>query len=64
MREQAFIGWCEFTLSGVNTTHIAYVHEDGSIYLPETDITEADFHLSAARGLITQLVPAVAVPDA
>ena len=44
------VGWIEFANADTATTHIAYVYEDGSIYLPEGRdvVDETDFRLAAA----------------
>lgn len=51
-------GWFEFILPGVATTHIAYVYEDGSVYLPEGPavVTERDFLFADAEGRAWHLV--------
>lgn len=50
-------GWYEFLKPVVSTTHIAYVHEDGSVYLPESDVVdEADFHVAQAKGRCWRLL--------
>jgi hypothetical protein len=45
--EMPAVGWHQF-LGPQSTTHIAYVHEDGEIYVPEADVPEDWFHLAAA----------------
>lgn len=54
------VGWFEFYKPDVMTTHIAYVYEDGSVYLPEglDVVDEVDFTLANARGLVYRLVRA------
>lgn len=43
------MSWYEFvTADAAATTHIAYLHEDGSVYLPEAGVTEDDFRLASA----------------
>jgi hypothetical protein len=52
-------GWYEFVTPGErSTTHIAYVYEDGSIYLPEgyEIVTETDFRLAAATPRFWRLI--------
>lgn len=52
-------GWYEFiTPDEKATTHIAYVYEDGSVYLPEgPDVaTEQDFRLASATARFWRLV--------
>lgn len=51
-------GWYEFIREGGSTTHIVYVHEDGSVYLPEGPMvaSEMDFLFAAARGRAWRLV--------
>jgi hypothetical protein len=54
-------GWYEFIKpSDAATTHIAYVFEGGSIYLPEGAdvVTEQDFRLAAATNRFWRLVRA------
>ena len=51
-------GWHEFvTADDSATTHIAYVYEDGSIYLPEGPdvVTATDFRMAAATGRFWRL---------
>jgi hypothetical protein len=49
-------GWYE-VISPRATTCIAYVHEDGSLYLPEGDtLTHEEFAFAAARGNAHKLV--------
>lgn len=53
------VGWVEFvTADDAALTHIAYVYEDGSLYLPEgPDVVSADdFRLAAATDRIWPLV--------
>lgn len=61
---EPMLGWHEFILDGVATTHIAYVYEDGSIYFPEGPevVTEADFRLASAAGRVFPLVRAADLP--
>jgi hypothetical protein len=49
-------GWYEFILDGKATTHVAYVHEGGSVYLPEADVTEDDFLFASAAGRVFRLM--------
>lgn len=49
-------GWYEFLRPGVSTTHIAYVHENGWVYVPESDIDVSDFYLASASGRCWRLV--------
>jgi hypothetical protein len=52
-------GWYEFVSpSEAATTHIAYVYEDGSVYLPEGPdvVTEEQFRLAAATNRFWRLV--------
>lgn len=51
-------GWYEWHKMPQNTTHIAYVHENGSVYLPEGDADQSDFLLASARGHVHRLVRA------
>lgn len=53
------VGWYEFVTPGERaTTHIAYVYEDGSVYLPEGPdvVTEIDFRMAAATDRFWRLV--------
>lgn len=60
------VGWYEVIHPSRATTHIAYVHEDGSIYFPEgTQVLDShEFTFAAARGLAHRLVRADAVDRA
>lgn len=60
------VGWYEVIHPSRATTHIAYVHEDGSIYFPEgTQVLDRhEFAFAAARGLAHRLVRACAVDPA
>lgn len=52
-------GWYEFVTPGERaTTHIGYVYEDGSVYLPEGPdvVTERDFRMAAATDRFWRLV--------
>lgn len=49
-------GWYEWHKMPQNTTHIAYVHENGSVYLPEGDADQSDFLLASARGHVHRAV--------
>lgn len=51
-------GWYEFIHPSNATTHIAYVRENGEIYLPEAGVTEEDLTLAAAREQVHRLVRA------
>lgn len=44
------VGWYEFIMPKGSTTHIGYLREDGSVYLPEGPgvITELGFWLASA----------------
>lgn len=57
------VGWYEVIHPSRATTHIAYVHEDGSIYFPEGDypLSEHEFAFAAATGRAHRLVRADAV---
>ncbi|MET9158269.1 hypothetical protein ABZX56_11125 [Streptomyces parvulus] len=50
-------GWYE-VITPRATTCIAYVHEDGSLYLPEGAPDASEFAFAAARGLAHRLVRA------
>ena len=53
-------GWYEF-FAPVGTTHIAYVHANGEIYLPEegwTDLTHNDWLAASVKGQVHKLVRA------
>lgn len=51
-------GWYEFHALPVNTTHVAYVYGDGSVYLPEgPDVTdEMEFRWAVENGDAFRLV--------
>jgi hypothetical protein len=53
-------GWYEFQMPGGSTTHIGYVYEGGSVYLPEGPdvVTESDFRLASATESFWRLVRA------
>lgn len=57
-------GWYE-VLSPRATTCIVYVHEDGSLYLPEGEgaLSPTEFAFAAARGNIHRLVRADEAPS-
>lgn len=57
------VGWYEVIHPSRATTHIAYVHEDGSIYFPEgTQVLDThEFAFAAARGRAYRLVRADSV---
>lgn len=51
-------GWYEF-FGPIGTTHIAYVHANGEIYLPEqgwTDLTHDDWLSASVKGHVYKLV--------
>ena len=53
----AGVGWYEVIHPSDATTHIAYVHEDGSIYLPEGPALDRhEFEFASARGKVRKLV--------
>lgn len=52
-------GWYEFVTPGeAATTHIGYVYEDGSVYLPEGPdvVDETDFRMAAATDRFWRLI--------
>ncbi|MFF6985637.1 hypothetical protein [Streptomyces sp. NPDC010273] len=51
-------GWYEVINPRNATTNIALVREDGSLYLPEVDLTADEFAFAAARGNAHRLVRA------
>ncbi|MFB4424836.1 hypothetical protein C5F59_027620 [Streptomyces sp. QL37] len=51
-------GWYEVIHPRNATTCIAYVQEDGDLYLPEGDLTPEEFAFAAARGRAHRLVRA------
>lgn len=51
-------GWYEWLRDGASTTHIAYVHENGSVYDPEFGWDSAEFLMAAAAGRVFKLVRA------
>lgn len=52
------VGWYEFYHPLSNTTHIAYVYEDGSVYLPEgRDVVDLDdWTLAKAENRVYRLI--------
>lgn len=52
------VGWYEVIHPTAATTLLAYVHEDGSVYFPETNDGRAEFEFAAARGKVHRLVRA------
>ncbi|MBN0040206.1 hypothetical protein JN535_08505 [Cellulosimicrobium cellulans] len=52
------VGWYEVIHPTTATTLLAYVHEDGSVYFPETNDGRAEFEFAAARGNVHRLVRA------
>ena len=52
------VGWYEVTHPTAATTLLAYVHEDGSVYFPETNDGQVEFALAASRGHVHRLVRA------
>lgn len=57
-RETAGVGWYEVIHPANATTLLAYVHEDGSVYFPETNDGRAEFEFAAARGNVHRLIRA------
>jgi len=55
------VGWYEVIHPSTATTLLAHVHEDGSVYFPETSDGRAEFEFAAARGNVHRLVRAAAV---
>jgi hypothetical protein len=55
-----YVGWVEFLRDQVSTTHIAYLHEDGSVYLPEGPqvVSEMDLRMAEIAGSMWPLVRA------
>ncbi|MER8266501.1 hypothetical protein ABT007_20135 [Streptomyces griseus] len=51
-------GWYEVIHPRNATTRIAYVQENGDLYLPEGDLTPEEFAFAAARGNAHRLVRA------
>lgn len=52
-------GWYEVINPRNATTNIVYVHEDGTLYLPEgDDLTSDEFAFTAVRGNVHRLVRA------
>lgn len=58
MKAEDRTGWYEFVMPGGSTSHVAYVYENGSVYLPEglDVVTETDFVLASASGRMWRLV--------
>lgn len=55
-------GWYEWIKMPLATTHVAYVHESGSIYLPENELISEDFLMAAAEGRVHRLIRADDLP--
>ncbi|WP_419817010.1 hypothetical protein [Glaciibacter flavus] len=51
-------GWYEFVRYPQATNHVAYVHESGAIYLPESGLTVDDFIGAELIGALHKLVRA------
>lgn len=51
-------GWYEFFHVIKATTHIAYIFENGDLYLPEEGLTYDDFIFASSRGKVYKLVRA------
>lgn len=51
-------GWYEWHKMPNFTTHVAYVHESGEVYVPEFGLTSEDFLLASAEGRVHRLVRA------
>jgi len=52
-------GWYEFFKMPAATTHVAFVHANGEIYLPEegwTDLTHDDWLAASVKGQVYKLV--------
>ena len=49
-------GWYEWIREGTGTTHVAYVHENGSVYDPERGWDPTEFLLASAAGRVFKLV--------
>lgn len=52
-------GWYEFFRMPTNTTHIAYISENGDIYFPENGISHDDWLGATIKGNVHKLVRAV-----
>jgi hypothetical protein len=50
-----YVGWVEFLRGRVSTTHVAYLHEDGSAFIPE-GLSEWDLRDAEAAGRMWPLV--------
>ena len=59
-------GWFEVIHPTRATTHIVYVHEDGSLYFPEGAqvLDRHEFAFADARGMAHRLVRSAALVDA
>ena len=53
-------GWVEYQKMPENTTHIAYVNENGEVYLPE----EARWERAGASALLEHATPLIRLKDA
>lgn len=51
-------GWYEWHKMPANTTHIAYVHENGEVFDPEEGWNSPNFLLASAEGRVHRLVRA------
>ncbi|UVK58747.1 hypothetical protein SEA_GANTCHERGOBLIN_86 [Arthrobacter phage GantcherGoblin] len=43
-------GWYEWWNLEKSTTHVSYVHENGSVYVPESGVSVEDFITAVERG--------------
>lgn len=57
-------GWYEFIKHPEATTHIAYMGESGSVYIPEAGITADDFMEALMKGQTYRLVRVIDVESA
>lgn len=51
-------GWYAWFKMPANTSHVAYVHENGEVYDPEHGWNPEEFALAAAEGQVHRLVRA------
>lgn len=48
--EEVGVGWFEWLAPERSTTHVAYLYESGRVYLPEYQVTKADFLNALSHG--------------
>jgi len=58
LADEGGVGWYEWIAMPTATTHSAYVHENGNVYLPGGEFIAEDFLLAAAEGRAHRLIRA------